>query len=557
MIRNRSIWALLLLLIAVGCGDVVEPSDTGAFTITVSPSPAMVVEGDDLQMEATIRDAAGDLVTGRQVLWTVEHEGFVSVSAGGTLTGLRAGETRVAANSRGQSAITVVQVRPRPVAAVHITPDSARIAVGETASLQAVLRDAAGGELADRTVEWTSKSPEIAVSVGGGVFRGIRPGVAEVTASSEGRTATARIRVVAGAPARIVIIGEQERRGVVGTTLPDPLTVQVQDASGNPVAGVRVEWKPQRDRDGSVSPSTAQTDNNGHASTRWTLGFHPGEQRVNAEVVGAGVVTFTARPSAGAVSSIAVRPSSVELTALGEATALQSTATDEYGNPLPNATLTWTSLSPTVATVSGSGRVEAKANGTTRIVVTSGGRADTATVRVRQVAASVAITPASEVLRIGRQLQFTATARDRNGNTVANPSFSWSSSRPAVAEINSSGRVTGRTIGSTAIRVEVNGQSATASVAVQQVSVARIVVSPGDASLAAGSSLQLEARINDADGNRLTDRQVSWTSSSPAVATVDGSGKVTAVRPGVTTVTATSEGQSGTARISVNRGRGS
>src|SRR5947199_3677827 len=46
-------------------------------------------------------------------------------------------------------------------------------------------------------------------------------------------------------------------------------------------------------------------------------------------------------------------------------------------------------------------------------------------------------------------------------------------------------------------------------------------------------------------------RTVTWSSSNPAVATVNGAGQATGVAVGAATLTATSEGKSGTAAITV------
>src|SRR5213079_1687758 len=55
----------------------------------------------------------------------------------------------------------------------------------------------------------------------------------------------------------------------------------------------------------------------------------------------------------------------------------------------------------------------------------------------------------------------------------------------------------------------------------------------------------------DASGNALTGRTITWSSSDNSVATVSSSGLVSGVVAGSATITATSEGQSGTAAITV------
>ena len=81
--------------------------------------------------------------------------------------------------------------------------------------------------------------------------------------------------------------------------------------------------------------------------------------------------------------------------------------------------------------------------------------------------------------------------------------------------------------------------------------VASVAVTLSAATVAQGSSITATAVINDAAGKTLTGRSFSWSSSAPAIASVDGSGLVTAVAPGTALITATSEGKSGSAAITV------
>ena len=91
------------------------------------------------------------------------------------------------------------------------------------------------------------------------------------------------------------------------------------------------------------------------------------------------------------------------------------------------------------------------------------------------------------------------------------------------------------------------GSTATAGSAL----VASVSVAPGTASLPVGGTQQLAATLKDASGNVLTGRSIAWTSSNAAMATVGGSGLVTAVAPGAATITATSGTVLGTTAITV------
>src|SRR5206468_5224052 len=81
--------------------------------------------------------------------------------------------------------------------------------------------------------------------------------------------------------------------------------------------------------------------------------------------------------------------------------------------------------------------------------------------------------------------------------------------------------------------------------------VASVAVTPTAATITAGGIQQLSAVTKDAAGNTLTGRVVTWVSSNTSIATVSGSGLVTGQAAGGATITATSEGKSGTATITV------
>ena len=83
------------------------------------------------------------------------------------------------------------------------------------------------------------------------------------------------------------------------------------------------------------------------------------------------------------------------------------------------------------------------------------------------------------------------------------------------------------------------------------VTVASVSVSPSDQTLAPQQTAQLTATVKDAQGNTLSGRTVDWSSSQTGTASVSSSGLVTAVAAGTATITATSEGKSGTAQVTV------
>ena len=223
--------------------------------------------------------------------------------------------------------------------------------------------------------------------------------------------------------------------------------------------------------------------------------------------------------------------------------------------------VTWSVTGGTlVDTSSQGGRHYAHYNGTAcgsfKVAGTShpGQKSDTGNVTVtcaQPAVASVVVSPASATVPVGQTLQLTGTPEDANGNPLSGRTISWSSGSSAVAAVNGNGLVTGAAAGATTITATSESTSGTAAVTVASVPVASVTVSPATVSLQPGQTQQLTATPKDASGNALSGRMVTWASGNTAVATVSGSGLVSGVAAGSTTITATSEGKSGGASVTV------
>ena len=224
----------------------------------------------------------------------------------------------------------------------------------------------------------------------------------------------------------------------------------------------------------------------------------------------------------------------------------------EAGAALVNAQVYWSTADPNIATVDVRGRVTAIAPGPTRIAVSRMGKS--ALVQVRVVAPPVVVvrvSPTASGITVGNNLALRAAAVLASGDTVLGRPIAWRSNNAAVATVNTVGAVLGLGAGTATIIATVEGVSGSATVAVQAVPVASVTVAPTTASLFAGRTQQITAVPRGADGTILTGRSITWSSSAPTVASVATSGLVTAFMIGSATITATTEGQRGTAHISV------
>jgi uncharacterized protein YjdB len=184
------------------------------------------------------------------------------------------------------------------------------------------------------------------------------------------------------------------------------------------------------------------------------------------------------------------------------------------------------------------------------------GLSDSATAVVTATAvpvAQVAVLPTSATASVGSTVQFVAIPLDSTGTALGGRVITWASSNSSVASVDGSGLATGVSAGSATITATSEGHSGSAAFTVSAVTVpvAAVTVSPASASVTAGQTVQLTATPKDANGNTLTGRTITWTSGNTSVATVSSSGLVSGVAAGSATITATSEGKSGTSAITV------
>lgn len=165
--------------------------------------------------------------------------------------------------------------------------------------------------------------------------------------------------------------------------------------------------------------------------------------------------------------------------------------------------------------------------------------------------ATVSIAPATLQLQPGETSNLTATPRDAEGGALTGRNLVWNSGNPSVATVSASGLVTGVSDGTATITATAGSIVGSATVTVRS-SVASISLTPSTAELVVGRApITLAASVRSNNGRELTDRPLQWSSSAPTVATVNASGVVTAVAPGQSTISATSEGVSGSAVIVV------
>lgn len=513
-------------------------------TVTLSTSSASLTVGQTATLVATPRDASGNALTGRVVTWTSSNSSVASVSSAGVVTAVAAGSATVTATSENRSAsasVTVTTVAPVAVASLVLSPASASVQVGSTTTLTATPRDEAGNTLSGRTIAWSTSNAAVATVSPAGVVSGLAAGTATITATSEGKSASAVVTVSTAPPAPVASVAVSPAAHTftaLGQTL--QLGATVLDSQGQALAGRAVTWS-------TSNAAAADVDATG---------------RVTAKALGSAVVTGTVEGKSAAVqvtvnqvpSTLQINPNAVSFGAIGESMQLSASLSDANGHSVSGCAVAWTSHSTNVVTVNSLGSLLSKAVGTALVTAACSGVADTVSVTVSQLVASVSVSPATPSVTAGGTTTLSATALDSKGVTVPGATFVWSSSNPSVATVSGSGLVSAVTAGTASITASSGGKSASANLTVNTpapAAVATVALSPGSVTLDAGKTATVTATLKDAAGNVLTGRSITWSSSNSGVATVSASGVVTAVASGSATVTATSDGKSATMAVTV------
>ena len=159
----------------------------------------------------------------------------------------------------------------------------------------------------------------------------------------------------------------------------------------------------------------------------------------------------------------------------------------------------------------------------------------------------VTVSPTTKEIAIGEVAQLSATVAPEGASVKT---VTWSSSDTSVATVDTSGKVTGVAAGTATITVTTTDGSFTASceVTVSAVAVTGVLLDKTSTTVETSKTKQLTATITPANA---TNKNVSWSSSNDAVATVDEDGVITGVAEGTATITVTTEDGNKTATCSV------
>jgi Bacterial Ig-like domain (group 2) len=427
--------------------------------------------------------------------------------------------------------------------AIAATPGTASVAVGAKQQFTA-MATYSDGSTADvtATASWTDTNAKVATITSSGDATAVAAGSTTVTASLDTITGSATLTVAGAAKTLTAIAITPGTASIVaGATQQFTATATYSDNSTANVT-TTVAW--------TTSNAAVAKINSAGIATALTSG----SATVTATLSGvSGTANLAVTAPSATLASIAVTPATASIAAKAtQQFAATGTYSDGSTANITN-TVSWTTSSATVATVSASGLATGVAAGSATVTASLSGVKGTATLTVTPILTSISVSPATPTISVAATQQFTATGTYSDGSTKP-VTATWTAANPAIATINASGLATAVASGATLITASSNGISGSTTLTVSGLTLS---ISPNPASVAVGATQQFTAMATQAGGSPTNvTAMTTWTIGNTAVATVTSGGLATGVAVGNTSVTATYNGITASAPITVSLAAG-
>ncbi len=218
--------------------DEVSVPET-ASSVEVTPRLNSVVAGQTKQLAAQAKDAKGANIANEAIVWRSLDTTVARVSQAGLVTVISSGATAITATTRGASGFATIDAIG-VVSSVAIAGPSS-LPAQQTVQLSAAALELNGRALF-RPVEWASSNPSVATVSNTGLVTtiAVTGGTTNITATSDGKTATLAFTVLPLAP--VATISLTIGSGFMPTNVGVPLGVILRDAAGGVLTGRTITY---------------------------------------------------------------------------------------------------------------------------------------------------------------------------------------------------------------------------------------------------------------------------------------------------------------------------
>ncbi len=557
----------------------VSQAESGITSLAVTPSSATLGVQEVRQIVAVPVQPAG--APAASISFATSSAAVVNVTSSGLLTAVAPGTATITVTATSptvsafagaelsQSIAVTVEARAAGISGLVLQPPSSELQVGASASWRAVVTQPEGAPAA--SVSYRSSSPSVASVDDEGNVTALSVGTATifVTATSAAsarfeptsleRSASLTVRTAGISSATIT-----PTNAVLAVGASQPLTINVSQPSGAPSA----VWTftSSNSAVATVAPSGLVTAvAPGNAAISWRISTPAMGSYAASELVR--TVNVTVTQGTPAISGIQAVPSA---TTLQEGTGLTVPIVIAQPSGAPAATLSVSSSAPAVLSVTSSAAsslaVAAVAPGTAVVTVrASSPAAGTFVASVQEVTfaltvvaapqgiSSFTVSPSSLSISAGAQSALSWVVNQPGGAPVA--SLSFVSSNPLIASVSPTGVITAVGVGSTSIVATASSASATGfraatfnrtvavTVSAPPPAITALTVTPTTVTRFPGQTASLTVSATQPAG--AAQAAIVYTSSNPAIASVNSAGVVSALAAGSSTISITATAASG------------
>lgn len=451
---------------------------------------------------------------GKGLVWKSSVPSIASVDQKGNIMGISAGKCTVSATDSSGAVTTYCIEIIQPVTSIKLNTNKISWEVGRSGHFYPTV----GPEKATNTeVTYTSSDKEVATVDGNGLLTAVAPGTCTIVCAS----------------------AENENKYDTCT-----VTVKNKEAGFTAVSEVNIKSSVEYMNVGAskalvstVAPSNASDKSLVWSSSNPNVATVSSTGVVTAKQAGSCKITAMANDGSGKYDKCTVvikQPvTAIKLSNTNVKLAEGNTKTITTEISPANASsksVAWSSSNPSVATVNVRGVITAISEGSCTIMAqaTDGsGKKALCRVSVIKPVTSVVLNAHSISWNVGKKAHFYPTVTP---DTATNTAVIYTSSNPKVATVSEKGLLTAVSAGTctiTCMAADGSGKFDTCTVKVKQ-PVTGITIT-GDSEVNAGSSVVFKATVTPTNA---TNKNVTWSSSNTAVATVDENGKVTGVSAG-------------------------
>lgn len=480
------------------CKVTVSVSTTG---IKLNASTKVLKAGGTYTLKATVSPSNA---TNKTVKWSTSNSKVATVDSNGVVKAIAGGACTITAKaSGGQTAKCTINVT-QGVDKLSFTKATYNLYQGQKYTIEPVV---APKTSTFTDFKWTSSNTSVATVNSDGVITAKAVGTSKITCKGDGKTATCTITVTKKVPCKGVELNRYEISLAAGKTYTLKPTFSPSNTSNK-----NVTWS-------SSNKSVATVSSKGVVTA-----------------VKTGYAEVTCKTADGGYKAVCIVRVNVPVTGIRIINESQTCTIGEtktiicniYPTNASNRTLVWKSSKTDVATVNSKGVVTGKKTGTTTITASTpdGKYTASCTVKVCVEVTGVKIGKTNITMTKGDSVAMNAVVVPSN---ASNKKLSWKTNNSNVVSVDN-GIITALRTGTAVVTVTTKegGYSASCYITVIQ-PVERVVIQYTSLSLNVGVSKEVSQYVQP---SYATNKNVKWSSSNTAIATVSQTGKITAKKAG-------------------------